>query len=135
MGSDEALRAQAGEATTITDLAGSFVMPGIHDMHVHPVDAGLKALYQCSFPFTLTIEEIVQKVESCVADVPEGAWIRGGQWANQLMVSDTVPHRSILDAITTTHPVFLIDATVHGAWLNSKALEELEIDRDTPAPM
>lgn len=134
VGSDEALRAQAGATTAVTDLAGRFVMPGIHDMHAHPMEAGLKDLYQCSFPFTLSVDEIVEKLKGCVEGVPEGEWIRGGQWATELMGSETVPHRSILDAVTKAHPVFLGDSAVHGAWLNSKALELLGIDRDTPAP-
>ena len=52
----------------------------------------------------------------------------------ELLETDTVPHKDILDAITREHPIYLGDSTVHGAWLNSRALVELGIDADTPDP-
>lgn len=134
VGKNDEIEALRGPSTRVVDLGGRMVMPGIQDMHGHPMQAGDAHFYQCSFPFSYTMEQIVAKVRSCAAGTPKGAWIRGGQWAQELLVSKTVPHRAILDAITTDHPVFLGDSTVHDAWLNSKALEAMGIDRRTPNP-
>ena len=134
LGSNQEVQALVSDQTRVVDLNGRMLMPGIHDMHAHPKEAGEKYNFQCAFPFTFTMDEIVAKLTACAADTPKGEWIRGGQWAMELMQSDTVPNKKILDAITQEHPIYLGDSTVHGAWLNSRALEVLGIDESTPDP-
>ncbi len=134
VGSNEETLAQASDRARVVDLDGKMLMPGIHDMHAHPMEAGEKYNFQCGFPFTFTVEQIVAKLTECAAETPPGEWIRGGQWAMELMETDTVPHKDILDAITRDHPIYLGDSTVHAAWLNSLALAEMGIDANTPDP-
>lgn len=134
VGSDESVQALAGLHTEVIDLGGAFAMPGIHDMHVHPSEAGEKYNFHCAFPFTYSVDQIVAKLTKCAAQTPEGEWIIGGQWAIELIASDTAPHKKILDAISTRHPVHLGDSSIHAGWLNSKALEILGINGDTPDP-
>lgn len=135
VGSNEDVKKLQGSSTSVVDLKGKMLMPGIQDMHAHPMQAGETELFQCGFPFTLSVDEIVEKVKACAEKTPKGQWIRGGQWATELMESDTVPHKSILDAVTTEHPIYLSDSALHGAWLNSKAMEVLGINKDTQAPV
>ena len=134
LGGNQQAQALVSEDTQVIDLNGRMLMPGIHDMHAHPMEAGEKYNFQCAFPFTFTMDRIVAKLTECAADTPPGEWIRGGQWAMELLETDRAPHRDILDAVTRDHPIYLGDSTVHGAWLNSRALAELGIDRDTPDP-
>ena len=134
VGDNQQVQTLVSEQTRVVDLNGRMLMPGIHDMHVHPLEAGEKYNFQCAFPFTFTLDQIVAKLTECAADTPPGEWIRGGQWAMELLETDTVPHKRILDAITRDHPIYLGDSTVHGAWLNSRALAELGIDAATPDP-
>ena len=134
VGDNEEVQAQVSDRARVVDLAGRMLMPGIHDMHAHPMEAGEKYNFQCAFPFTFTVAEIVAKLTECAAETPPGDWIRGGQWAMELLESETVPHKDILDAITREHPIYLGDSTVHAAWLNSPALAAMGIDRDTPDP-
>lgn len=134
VGTNAEIEALVDGSTQVNDLGGKMLMPGIHDMHVHPKEAGEKYNFQCSFESTATMGEIVERITECAAETPKGEWIRGGQWAMEMMQSDTVPHKSILDAITTEHPIYLGDSTVHGAWLNSKALEMVGINAETPDP-
>ena len=134
VGSAQDVEALAAEQTRVVDLEGRMLMPGIHDMHAHPMEAGEKYNFQCAFPFTFTMAEIVAQLTECAANTPPGEWIRGGQWAMELMETDTVPHKDILDAITREHPIYLGDSTVHAAWLNSRGLAEMGIDATTPDP-
>ena len=134
VGSNDEVQALVSDETRVVDLDGRMLMPGIHDMHAHPMEAGEKYNFQCAFPFTFTMEQIIAKLTECAAETPAGEWIRGGQWAMELLETDTVPHKDILDAITREHPIYLGDSTVHGAWLNSRALAELDIDEGTPDP-
>ena len=128
------VEAVAGPATRTVDLEGRMVMPGIIDTHVHPMDAGRKELLECGFPFSLTMEQVLKRVQECAAAKPKGEWVRGGQWSAELLGAEKPPHKSLLDAIIPDQPVFLMDSTVHNAWLNSRALEVLGITRDTPDP-
>ena len=134
VGSEQEAQAQVSDRALVVDLDGRMLMPGIHDMHAHPMEAGEKYNFQCAFPFTFTMDQIVAKLTECAAETPPGEWIRGGQWAMELMETDTVPHKDILDAVTRDHPIYLGDSTVHAAWLNSRGLAEMGIDADTPDP-
>ena len=42
IGSDADMATHTGDATTVHDLYGRMVMPGIHDTHNHPSDAGIQ---------------------------------------------------------------------------------------------
>ena len=44
------------------------------------------------------------------------------------------PTKELLDDIVPDRPVFLLNRDVHGAWVNSKALELAHITRETPDP-
>ncbi len=132
LGSAEDIEVLAGPDTLTTDLGGRMVMPGIHDTHAHPVDAGITELFECSFRTTV-LEEALEIISGCLAEVEPGAWITGGQWFDSYFTEDVLP-KTILDEIAPDNPVFFMDWSVHNAWLNSRALDLLAIDNDTPDP-
>ena len=57
----------------------------------------------------------------------------GGGWAMECFPGGT-PTKEDLDAIVPDRPVFLLNRDVHGAWVNSRALEIGGIGPDTPDP-
>lgn len=134
VGTDDEIDALVGEDTEVTDLQGRMAMPGMFDIHIHPVDGAMAALYDCSFPFTSTVEEILEHVAGCVSEAEAGEWIRGGQWAVGLATLEQSINAELLDTVAPDNPVFLMDSTVHNAWVNSLALERLDIDPATPDP-
>ena len=133
IGSDADMATYTGDATIVHDLHGSMVMPGIHDTHMHPSHAGVGQTIECSF-LTYDLNEALDTLRGCLVDIPEGEWLRGGQWNDGLFAGVDQTPKSILDEIAPNHPVFLMDWSVHNAWVNSKALELLGIDDDTPHP-
>lgn len=133
IGSDADMATHTGDATTVHDLHGRMVMPGIHDTHMHPSDAGVGKTIECSF-LTYDLVDALDALQGCLADKPEGDWLRGGQWNDGLFVGTDKSPKAILDEIAPNHPVFLMDWSVHNAWINSKALELFGIDDDTPNP-
>jgi len=133
IGSDADMAAHTGDGTNVHDMDGRMVMPGIHDTHIHPSDGGVGKTIECSF-LTYVLDEALDAMKGCLADIPEGEWLRGGQWNDGLFVGVEMMPKEILDEITPNHPVFLMDWSVHNAWLNSKALEMLGINNDTPDP-
>lgn len=78
-GSDEEATAYRGGQTDVIDLEGKMAMPGLNDLHVHPVYGFTVQLFECVFPGTATPEVIRQTVTQCVADYPDADWIIGGQ--------------------------------------------------------
>ncbi len=132
VGSDEVVSRHRGEGTVVHDLGGSMVLPGIHDTHIHPLQAGAQELYECGFR-VVDLDQVLETLEGCLADTPTGEWVRGGQWHEAIFPPGATP-KTILDAIAPDHPVFLMDWTFHNAWVNSRALERLGIDDATPDP-
>lgn len=132
LGNEADVRAAAGDDTRVVDVGGRMLMPGIHDTHIHPSDAGVQKQLQCSF-LSNDIDEVINILKRCAADLPEGEWLRGGQWNDGLFASGEAP-RSILDEVSRERPIFLMDWSVHNAWVNTRALELFGIDDDTPDP-
>lgn len=114
------------------DLAGKTVIPGLHDMHVHPLGAGL-ALQQCKFEQGSSPQQIFDAVTTCVKAAKPGEWITGGRWAASSF-GDKPPTRQMLDAIAPNNPVALTDISGHSTWANSLALKAAGITRDTKNP-
>ena len=134
VGSNSEIAPFIGATTRVVDLAGRMVMPGIHDMHIHPIEGGFQHMVECTFPFVTPLADIVAKISSCAQHKKKGEWIRGGQWAAETLESAQAPNLAMLDAVAPDNPVFLIDSTYHNAWVNSRALKELGIDASTPDP-
>ena len=108
-------------ATEVIDLDGATVLPGLHDMHVHPMGAGMLQS-QCTFPQGSPPGVVLDTIRQCADEKAPGEWISGGQW-DAASFGDTPPHRSMLDEVAPDNPVSLIDISVHSMWLNSRALE------------
>ena len=132
VGTSAEIEALAGPETTTVDVGGRMLMPGIHDTHAHPTDAGIQQTLECSF-LTFVLDEALDALRECIAATPEGEWVRGGQWNDALLASGRMP-KDILDEIAPNHPVFLMDWSVHNGWVNSLALEKFGIDASTPDP-
>ena len=66
------------------------VLPGLIDMHVHAVDAGLQAR-DCRFPQGADAATITRTVKGCVAAARPGEWITGGQWGLLFHGQDATP--------------------------------------------
>ncbi|MHB1328019.1 MAG: amidohydrolase [Gemmatimonadales bacterium] len=120
-----------GDSTEVLDLAGRMVLPSFRDTHVHP-QSGVE-LGECQLGTLPTAAAILDSVQRCVANTPRGSWVRGHGW--QLPVfPDANPHKQLLDSIAPDHPVVLVAADGHSAWVNSRALAVAGIDRHTADP-
>lgn len=133
LGTDQEMDQFIGDATTVHDMGGRMVMPGIHDTHIHPALAGQMQQLECYF-LSFDLNEVLDALRGCVAEVEPGEWVRGGQWYPQLFEQSELLPREILDEIAPDNPVFLMDWSWHNGWVNSRALEIFGIDSDTPNP-
>jgi predicted amidohydrolase YtcJ len=132
VGDDAAVARYRGSSTQVIQLQGAAVVPGLHDMHVHPIGSG-QMQTQCLFPQGSPPKVVLDTVAACAAKRGKGEWISGGQWDAASFGKQAV-HRSLLDRVAPDNPVALIDISVHSVWLNSKALQLAKITKDTPNP-
>ena len=133
LGSTDDVAAYTGDTTTVHDLEGRMVMPGIHDTHIHPSEAGIQKRLQCSF-LEYQLDAALAIIKDCLAELGDGEWLRGGQWNDGLFIGVDKMPKEILDEIAPNNPIFLMDYSVHHGWVNSAALEFFGIDDDTPDP-
>jgi predicted amidohydrolase YtcJ len=131
VGSASEVSALKTGSTRVVELAGASVLPGFHDVHVHPVFGGILEK-QCKIAQGAALEAIQARVKECVAKAAPGEWITGGQWDASAI--GRIPDRSMLDAVAPRNPVWLHDTSGHSTWANSKALEAAGISRKTPDP-
>ena len=80
VGTNEAVRAQAGKDTHIIDLGGRAVTPGLIDSHCHFTETA--ALYEVDLgdPAVARIADVLKKVGDKAASVKPGEWVRGSGW-------------------------------------------------------
>jgi predicted amidohydrolase YtcJ len=131
VGDEAAVQPYKGAATRTIDLHGAAVLPGLHDMHVHPLLAGQTQL-QCTFRQGSALQAVLDAIKECVAKRAKGEWIVGGQWDSASLGG--TPDRQSLDAVAPDNPVALTDISLHGLWVNSKALQLAGIGAQTANP-
>ncbi|MEZ5929910.1 MAG: amidohydrolase [Parvularculaceae bacterium] len=131
VGDWDTLKGSIDDATEVVDLQEHVVLPGFHDMHVHPIFAGLLS-QRCLIEQGSTLEMIQEGVKECVAKAEPGDWVVGGQWDASAIGG--APTHEALDAVASDNPVVLSDTSEHSIWVNAKALEIAGVTRDTPDP-
>jgi predicted amidohydrolase YtcJ len=126
------LRDRVGPDTEVLSMPGRLVVPGFQDAHVHAPFAGRNRLRI----FLNDLEgrdAYLAAISAYTKSNPDEPWIVGGGWAMEYFPGG-LPTKEDLDAISPDRPVFLFNRDVHGAWVNSKALEIAGITKDTPDP-
>jgi hypothetical protein len=127
-----------GPTTKVTDLKGGFLMPGLVDGHLHPLEAGLK-LRSCSLNYeSLTVEEVQQRVQACLDKTrnqePDG-WLEVVSWFQESMRPAGVEtSRATLDALKTSRPIIVRSSFGHTVLANSRALALAKLSKATPEP-
>lgn len=132
IGDDETIGKLKGADTRVVDLKGASVMPGLHDMHVHPALAGFEEM-SCKLSHDYGLEEIFQAVKDCVEAVEPGEWVIGRAYDPEAFGAGA-PDKSMLDRIAPNNPVLLNDISGHTAWVNSRVLELAGYSSATPDP-
>lgn len=127
VGSNTEIKNLAGPATTIVDLGGRTVIPGLCDSHVH---APAASLYEFDHPIPEmeTVADVLKYIASRAETVPAGEWIQVRQVFITRLRDQRYPTRKELDAAAPQHPV--VFSTGPDCVCNSLALKVSGIDRD-----
>lgn len=127
------LKPLVGPRTHLIPLAGRTVSPGFIDCHLHfmegaSVAAGLSVL-RCR-----TIEELLADLRVGTGKSPPGNWLRAFGCDEALIRDRRGPTRAELDLAVPKNPLRLRHQTLHGSWLNSRAIAQLGLERDDFKP-
>lgn len=136
VGSEADARAQAATGAEMIDLEGAMLMPGIQDVHMHPLEA------RSSFAGTCVLnsdeenaENFVAELKACAPDQLATDWVLGsGHSVFTLLEADRLPVE-ILDEAIPDRPALMMEETSHSVWVNSKALALAGIDKNSPNPV
>ena len=139
VGSLAKLKAVQGKDTRLVNLNGQTLMPGFVEPHVHIFGTAFsEELWQNMSNFEMphdTLDSLVTKLTANSKNVKDGEWIT----AFGVDPSRTDPFMAeltadILDKVSTTTPIFVMNQSMHIAYVNHKALEMAGITDSTPDP-
>jgi predicted amidohydrolase YtcJ len=131
VGSDADTASLIGEQTQVIDLQGKLVLPGFHDVHVHPT---LGVWRQCAIDAGKTPAEYQELLRKCSEKQPGTGWLVAWGWEPGIFTPKGMPHKALLDAVSTDRPIAVRSMGAHDLWVNSKALQLAGITRKTPDP-
>jgi hypothetical protein len=135
VGDEADVAALAGPRTRVIDTGDGMVMPGLIDIHSHVGFGGQAAAWELSLSPMSDPGEILAAVGDWAAGLGPDEWAVGG------VVTSPVFHAmgnremlAALDKASMGRPVMLRDDSLHNRWVNSRALEILGINAESPDP-
>jgi predicted amidohydrolase YtcJ len=126
VGTDEQVLASRGPATTVLDLEGRLVLPGLIDSHVHPGAAMTE--FDHAIPEMESIDDVLGYVRDRARALGPGQWIEVHQVFITRLKEQRYPTRQELDEAAPQNPVLF--ATGPDASLNTQAMKLSGIDKD-----
>ena len=136
VGTTKEVKELVGSETTLVDLKGKTVMPGLYDSHLHVTGTGSALMMiNCRTPPMYSIEDMKKAVAEKVKTAKPGEWILGRGWDQAKLAEHRNPSRYDLDEVAPDNPVVLTRTCGHLLVANSKALEIGGITKDTPQPV
>jgi hypothetical protein len=136
LGSFNDLNNEYRQSAQLIDLEGRTMLPGFIDAHSHAVSGALanNLMDYMGMSRFKTTEEVLDYLRQKVKDTPKGEWITGRNWDPAVQDGPEELTTAILDSISTQHPIFILNASGHLAYANSKAFEASEIDATIENP-
>ncbi|NVK73891.1 MAG: amidohydrolase [Oceanospirillaceae bacterium] len=138
VGSKQEVNKLIDSNTSIIDLDGKTLMPGLVDAHMHPM-AGGEQLNTCSLNYApLSVDQVLAKITTCVEESSEkdpSRWLKVGGWYRQAMTPEGADLTAkILDRIPTDRPIYVFGSDFHSLVTNTAALKAAGINKSTPSP-
>ena len=104
VGRDAEVLVHRGPQTTVIDLSGGWVLPGLIDSHVHASGAAMFE-FDHEVPEMTSIADVLAYVRQRATVVPEGEWINLQQVFITRLKEQRYPTKAELDEAAPKHPV------------------------------
>lgn len=120
----------AGPSTRTVDLDGRTLLPGFIDPHHHYVLSALLAHLLADIGYSMFPAKAaaLTQLSSLAAGTAAGEWIAAGSYDNLLQGGDL--SMADLDAVSTTHPIFVFYVNGHVGAANTLGFQQAGIGQD-----
>ncbi|MGJ7913339.1 amidohydrolase [Neobacillus sp. LXY-1] len=123
LGSHQDMVLQWGRShSTVIDLQGKMVTPGLIDSHLHLSGVAFHFL-DLNLTGVNSKREMLDRIKERARNVKPGHWLVGMGWDENLFESGTTPTIEELDQVAPHCPIYLKRICHHAFLVNSKALE------------
>jgi len=128
VGATADIRKLAGPSTTVIDLKGRTVIPGLADDHLHDAGGGPGV----DLSRTRSMADVLAAIAARVKQSrPGDVVITNSDWHEAQLTEHRLPYRRDLDAVSPDNPVVVVRGG-HEYILNSAALRKWNVTKDTP---
>ena len=122
-----------GPAPEVRDFGDALVVPGFHDSHLHFFHSAVYASPLATMFLGENEADCVDRMRAFAAERPNG-WLLAQGWREYRWDPPVLPSKRSLDEAFPARPVALYSGDAHTLWLNSAALAELGLTRDSVPP-
>lgn len=135
VGNNESMLALAGEHAQQINLNGRTVLPGFIEPHIHFSLLAFTSDWYDVGPLKFsTTDEVLVELKNIVEQDDSDDWIFARQFDPSLQAGPAMLTSRELDQISSTRPIFILNASGHLAYVNSAVLALAGINKDTPNP-
>jgi len=128
VGTDRDILRLKGADTTVIDLQGKRVIPGLIDSHTHIIRQGNNFAMELRWDTVPSLADGLAMLKAQAQRTPAGQWIRVvGGWSADQFAERRLPTIDEINAVAPDVPVYVLHL-YDRAWLNKAALRALGID-------
>lgn len=134
VGSNDEVQNYVDTSTILTDLSGKMMMPGFHDVHMHPIESASE-----NTQFTISVDEtnaenFIATIKKASLENPGKGWLIGFGHSIFTLLDSARSPLAIIDEAVADRPVIIMEQTSHSMWVNSAALALAGFTKETPHP-
>lgn len=108
VGTNAAIRKEAGPKTRVIDLQGRTVIPGLIDSHIHGIRAGQTFTTEVNWVGATSIAEAMDRIHKASLEKKPGSWlIVAGGWNAEQFKEKRRPTQADLVAAAPNNPVYI----------------------------
>lgn len=133
VGSNQEIQTLISRDTTVMDLEGKTVLPGLIDTHIHVADYG-RCLMWLDLTAAKSIPELQQLIQEKAKRTRPGGWIIGQGWNETRLKEQRAPTKEELSEAAPDNPVILYREASMICVANTKAIQLANVTEKTPAP-
>lgn len=134
VGSNDEVQDYVDSSTKVTDLSGKMMMPGFHDVHMHPIESASE-----NTQFAISVDEtnsenFIASIKKASLANPGKGWLIGFGHSIFTLLDSARSPLAIIDEAVSDRPVIIMEQTSHSMWVNSAALALAGFAKDSPHP-